>query len=133
MFATKFAASSVELTREILSAAILPSIPLSDLSSRCTKKMIFDSRTYEISLSSQGNRSLSLLSAFIHASHVCVCSFGHGASNVSISDDDILTSRSRYWFFISISKPFLAAISTTPGGVTERVNPLTRQNELTRR
>lgn len=55
--ATYATASSVELTREIPSVANLPSIPLYPTSSsRRTKKMIFDSRTCEISLSSQGNR-----------------------------------------------------------------------------
>jgi len=44
---------------------------------------------------------------------------------VSLSGDNIMTSRSRYWFFISISKPFLAVIGT-PLGVDTSVNPSTR-------
>lgn len=69
-------------------------------------------------------RSISLLSAFTHVSHAQLF-FRSRASLTSLSGDNILTSRSRYWFFISISKPLVAVIGT-PFGVVIRVNPLSR-------
>ena len=60
-----------------------------------------------------------------YAHVTCTVVLSSPVSLMPLSGDNILTSRSRYWFFISISKPLLAVMGT-PLEVDISVNPLTR-------
>lgn len=121
------AASSVELTREILSPAILPGVPLNNLGSWTHKGDDFrfsHMRNFIIFPGESETRGLKpVVGFYAHVTWAVVLS--GSVSLTSLSGDNILTSRSRYWFFISISKPLLAVMGT-PLGVDISVNPLTR-------
>ena len=64
-----------------------------------------------------------VVGSYVHVT--CAVVLSGPVSLTPLSGDNILTSRSRYWFFISISKPLLAVMGT-PLGVDISVNPLTR-------